>query len=141
MKTKRVKNLSKTALFRKLGYEPHPGQWLVHQSNAPRRVLACGARWGKTLCGAYEALAAALQPADQSVGWIVGPTYDIADRVFRRVYLAVLQHLNHRVVEMHQKRLWFRIRNMSGGVSEVRCKSADNPVSLLGEGLDWVISE
>jgi hypothetical protein len=28
---------------------------------------------------------------------------------------------------------------MAGGLSEVRAKSADNPVSLLGEGLDFVI--
>ena len=31
------------------------------------------------------------------------------------------------------------LRNMAGGLSEIRGKSADNPVSLLGEGLDWVI--
>jgi hypothetical protein len=28
---------------------------------------------------------------------------------------------------------------MAGGLSEIRGKSADNPVSLLGEGLDWLI--
>src|SRR5262249_38311281 len=31
------------------------------------------------------------------------------------------------------------VRNMAGGISEIRAKSADNPVSLLGEGLDWLI--
>jgi phage FluMu gp28-like protein len=31
------------------------------------------------------------------------------------------------------------LRNLGGGESEVRGKSADNPVSLLGEGLDWLI--
>lgn len=31
------------------------------------------------------------------------------------------------------------LRNMSGGLSEIRGKSADNPISLLGEGLDWLI--
>lgn len=29
--------------------------------------------------------------------------------------------------------------NLAGSVSEIRAKSADNPTSLLGEGLDWVI--
>jgi hypothetical protein len=85
MATTRLKRLSKRALFRRLGYEPHPGQWRVHRSRAPRRVLACGARWGKTMCGAYEAIAAALEPAEESIGWIVGPTYDLTDRIFRRV--------------------------------------------------------
>jgi hypothetical protein len=28
---------------------------------------------------------------------------------------------------------------MAGGQSEIRAKSADNPISLLGEGLDWVV--
>ena len=31
------------------------------------------------------------------------------------------------------------IRNLGGGLSEIRAKTADNPVSLLGEGLDWLI--
>jgi hypothetical protein len=31
------------------------------------------------------------------------------------------------------------LRNMAGGESEIRAKSADNPISLLGEGLDWVV--
>jgi hypothetical protein len=91
------------------------------------------------MCGAYEAIAAALEPAEESIGWIVGPTYDLTDRIFRRVHLAVMQHLRHRVVEVNEKQRWFQIRNMSGGISEVRCKSADNPVSLLGEALDFVI--
>ena len=108
--------LSKSKLFRSLGYEPHPGQQLVHESAAPRRVLACGARWGKTLCGAYEALAAALQPCDESVGWIVAPTYDLADRIFRYVHLAILQHLRHRVVTMKEGEKWFVIRNLAGGI-------------------------
>jgi hypothetical protein len=30
---------------------------------------------------------------------------------------------------------------MGGGLSEIRGKSADNPVSLLGEGLDWLIAD
>ena len=38
--------IDKRALFHDLGYEPHPGQLEVHLSSAPRRVLACGARWG-----------------------------------------------------------------------------------------------
>ena len=37
----------------------------------------------------------------------------------------------------HDRRLV--LRNMGGGLSEIRGKSADNPTSLLGEGLDFVI--
>src|SRR5690606_18508086 len=86
-----------------------------------------------------EGLAAALEPSKRSVGWVVAPTYDLADRVFREIQVVVFERLRHRVVLMkeHERRLV--LRNMAGGLSEIRGKSADNPVSLLGEGLDWVV--
>jgi len=51
--------LDKERFFRDIGYEPHEGQWEIHRSTAPRRIVACGVRWGKTVCAAHEALAAA----------------------------------------------------------------------------------
>jgi hypothetical protein len=131
--------LNKAALFADLGYEPHPGQQLVHESKALRRVLACGVRWGKTQCAAMEAIAAALAPARRACGWVVAPTYDLADKVFREVALFVAQHLRHRVEKLSEHDRFLLLRNMAGGISEIRGKSADNPVSLLGEGLDFVI--
>ena len=127
------------AFFRDLRYEPHVGQRQVHESPASRRVVACGVRWGKSLCSAMEGLAAAMAPAERSIGWVVAPTYDLADRVFREIQFIASQHLRHRIIAMkdHDRRLL--IRNMGGGISEIRGKSADNPVSLLGEGLDWLI--
>jgi hypothetical protein len=131
--------LNKGALFHDLGYTPHPGQVRVHESAASRRVLACGVRWGKTLCAAMEGLAAAMAPAERSFGWVVAPTYDLADKVFREIELVVARHLRHRVLSLRENERRIVLRNMAGGVSEIRGKSADNPVSLLGEGLDWVI--
>src|SRR4029450_6527733 len=131
--------LNKAALFRDLGYEPHPGQLEVHKSGAQRRILACGARWGKTRAAAMEALAAAMRPAERSMGWVVAPTYDLADKVFREIILIVAQKLRHRIITLKDNEKRLVIRNMAGGVAEIRAKSADNPVSLLGEGLDWVI--
>ena len=89
--------LNKLALFRDLGYVPHAGQLEVHNSDASRRILSCGVRWGKTLCAAMEGLAAAMQPCDRSIGWVVAPTYDLADRVFREIQYIAAQHLKHRV--------------------------------------------
>ncbi len=136
--TKKLR-LDKAALFRQLGYEPHEGQRAIHESRAPRRVVACGVRWGKTVCAALEGLAAALVPAERSIGWVVAPTYDLADRVFREIELYAAQKLSHRIVAMkdHERRLV--LRNLGGGLSEIRGKTADNPISLLGEGLDWLI--
>jgi hypothetical protein len=131
--------LNKDALFRDLGYSPHPGQLEVHRSTASRRIVACGVRWGKTLCAAMEGLAAAMEPKTKSIGWVVAPTYDLADKVFREMVLIVAQHLRHRIVTLKDNEKRIVLRNMAGGLSEIRGKSADNPVSLLGEGLDWVI--
>ncbi len=134
-----TRHLDKRALFADLGYEPHEGQQAIHNSLAPRRVVACGVRWGKTWAAAMEGLAAAMEPRERSIGWVVAPTYDLAERVFNQVVLVVASHLRHRIVSLkeHERRLV--LRNMGGGLSEIRGKSADNPVSLLGEGLDWVI--
>ncbi len=134
-----VRRLDKKALFADLGYVPHPGQVAIHESHASRRIVACGVRWGKTLAAAMEALAAAMEPRDRSIGWVVAPTYDLAERVFNQVVLVVASHLRHRIVSLkeHDRRLI--LRNLGGGISEIRGKSADNPVSLLGEGLDWCV--
>jgi hypothetical protein len=131
--------LNKAAFFRALRYEPHPGQREVHASRAPRRVLACGVRWGKSRAAAIEALTAAMEPKERSMGWVVAPTYDLADKVFREIVIIVAEHLRHRIVSLKENEKCLVLRNMAGGISEIRGKSADNPVSLLGEGLDWVI--
>lgn len=131
--------LDKRALFEALGYEPHTGQVLVHRSRAPRRVLACGSRWGKTMCAAHEAVAAMLEPREKSLGWIVAPSHDLADRVFRRIVEIVETRLKHRVREISPREQRIVLTNLGGGVSEVRGKSADRPYSLLGEGLHWMV--
>jgi len=131
--------LSKPALFAQLGYTPHPGQALVHRSRAKRRILCTGSRFGKSMCAAMEAVAAALEPRKRSMGWCVGPTLELADKVFREIVIVVAANLKHRLVELKQHDKKLVLRNLGGGLSEIRGKTADNPVSLLGEGLDWLI--
>ncbi len=135
----RPPRLNKSSFFRDIGYKPHAGQWEIHRSSAPRRVVACGVRWGKTLCAAAEGLAAAMEPKDRSCGWITSATYNLCDKVFREIVIFVGQHLRHRIVTLKESEKKIVLRNMAGGLSEIRGKSADNPVSLLGEGLDWVV--
>lgn len=139
--TTKLKGLNKRAFFRSLDYRPHPGQLAIHASKAPRRIVACGVRWGKTRCAAMEGLAATMSPCDRSFGWVVAPTYDLADKVFREILYLSARYLQHYVVSIKEGERRVVLRNMGGGISEVRAKSADNPVSLLGEGLDWVIAD
>ena len=135
----RTVRMPKKRLFAKLGYQPHHAQIEIHKSRAPRRIVACGVRFGKTLCAAMEAIAAAMEPRDRSMTWVVGPTYDLAEKVYREIITLCSEHLRHRIVLLkdHEKRLI--LRNMSGGISEIRGKSAENPVSLLGEALDFLV--
>jgi len=139
MKTSSSLHLRKRELFGYLGYEPHPGQVEVHRSRAPRRILACGVRWGKSTCAAMEAVAALMVPRERSIGWVVAPSYDLTERIFGRVREVVEGRLAHRVQEVNPRDRRIVIRNLLGGVSELRGKSADQPVSLLGEGLDWLV--
>src|SRR5437867_11475036 len=89
--------LRKREVFSQIGYVPHPGQLLVHRSKAPRRIVACGVRWGKTTCGVGEAVAALLEPRECSLGWVVAPSYDLADKTFRQVSDASQAHFRQRV--------------------------------------------
>jgi len=86
-----------------------------------------------------EGLVAAMEPKERSFGWVVAPTYELADKVFRELVVLTAEHLRHRIISLKEGERRIILRNMAGGLSEIRGKSADNPVSLLGEGLDWVI--
>lgn len=131
--------LNKQRLFADIGYQPHPGQLAIHLALELFRIVACGVRWGKTKCAAVEGLVAALQPAEYSVGWIVAPNYDLADRVFREIVLMVRKHLRHRIIAISESDGTLKLRNMMGGTSEIQTKSAESPDSLLGEGRDWLV--
>src|SRR5688572_23201928 len=109
--------LNKQVLFAQLGYQPHRGQLAVHRSKAKRRVLACGSRWGKSVCAAMEALLAAMEPRNRSMTWVVAPTLDLADKVFREVVIVVAEHLRHRIIEMKQGDKRLVLRNLAGGIS------------------------
>jgi hypothetical protein len=133
------RRLDKLTLFADVGYAPHPGQMLVHNSTERRRVLACGVRWGKTLCAAMEAFVALLKPSKSTIGWTVAPTLELSELVFSRVVAVMQRHFKHRIKEINARERRLVVVNFGGGLSELRGKSADAPDSLLGEGLDFVI--
>jgi hypothetical protein len=86
-----------------------------------------------------EAVTALLEPRDRTVGWLVAPTYDVCRRIYTGLCGAITQKLGHRVIELSPREQKIVVTNLAGGTSELRCKSADHPVSLLGEALDFVI--
>ena len=95
--------------------------------------MVCGRRFGKTTASAMEATYYASQP-DKKI-WLVGLSYDKADLMFREVWKTmVIGHAND-IVRASEKE---RIIKFKWGTT-VEAKSADNPDSLVGEGLDLLV--
>ncbi len=107
----------------------HPGQKEVLADPARFKVLACGRRWGKTRLGASVCLATAVQGG---VAWWVAPTYPVASVGWR-----LLQRLCRQIPGTRSNQVDRMITMPSGGWLQVR--SADDPDSLRGEGLDFVV--
>jgi hypothetical protein len=135
-----MKAISKAAFFEEAGYSPHPKQRLFHASKARFRVPVCGRRFGKSLMGAMDEAPGLMLPSRR--GWIVGPTYDLAEKEFRVLWnlfiikkkfgrsKRVKKAYNKRSGEMYIEFPW---------QTRLECRSADHPENLVGESLDFVI--
>jgi len=132
--------LDKFSIFRSINYEPHPRQVEIHRSSAPVRVAACGTRFGKSTLAAAEAFAASVEPSVRPRrGWIVAPNYDLADKVYREITLIARSCTPELILKDSEHERLLVLRNLGGSFTEIRGKSAENPASLMGEGLDWCI--
>ena len=109
----------------------HDGQAEVHYAQERFKVLAAGRRWGKTRLGVNECLATALQGG---TAWWVAPTYKMCDVGWRP-----LMKMASRLPEVEILKADRTIRIPGGGWVGIR--SADNPDSLRGDGLDLVIMD
>ena len=107
----------------------HPNQRDVARHQARFRVLVCGRRWGKTRLAVLESLAVALRGGRV---WWVAPTYAQASIGWRlaRPMAAAIPNATIREVD--------RVLRFPGG-GEIWFKSADNPDSLRGEGLNALV--
>lgn len=107
----------------------HDSQRMVAEHPARFRVLAAGRRWGKSRLGSALCVAEGLQGRR---AWWVAPTYKVANvgwRMIRRLGSQVPGAVVYRAD---------RTVTFPGG-GEVVVRSADNPDSLRGEGLDFVV--
>lgn len=93
------------------------------------RVLVCGRRWGKTRLGAALCVAEALSGGR---AWWVAPSYKMST-VGWRLVRALTRQIPGATVNKTER----TITLPTGG--EVVIRSADNPDSLRGEGLDFVV--
>ncbi len=121
--------------FKFTDYIPHDGQLKLHypEKDARFMVAVCGRRWGKSWSAAKEIECIVTQPNKRA--WVVAPTYQTAEKVFREVWNTCITQK-----QMPTRRASYRdmyIEFEWGSVFEG--KSADNPPSLVGEGLDLLV--
>jgi len=98
--------------------------------------MTCGRRWGKSLSASREAMKAMVKKPDQ-LGWVVAPSYELAEKVFRELYWGFQKHLPWMIHSSSMSKGGMYIELKNG--SKILGKSADNPVSLIGEGLNFLI--
>ena len=75
-------------------YIPHHGQSKLHFPTKDARfiVAICGRRWGKSVSASKEIEIMLNMPKTRS--WVVAPTYQTAEKVFREVWHSIIQNNN-----------------------------------------------
>ena len=131
----------KKQLFDKIGYKCDEKVEAFHKSNAKTKVVCAPARSSKSYSAGHDVIDVPLVP--NSITWIVGPNYGLAEKEFRYIHEALVLKrdkiglpkpkvclTNPRSGQLYIKWPW-------GSV--VECKTADRPDGLLGEQVDQVI--
>ena len=131
-------NEYKKEWFDFIGYNPHKGQNLLHNSPPNKRfiVACCGRRFGKSYAAAREAEIVLTQP--NKVVWIVAPSYQTSEKIFRQVYENLVIKLGYKPSKYSAKEQILQF-DWNGGTSFIQGKSAEHPSGLIGEGCDLVI--
>jgi len=135
-----AKVVDKNAYFARIGHHPHPKQWLYHNSSARFKIACCGRRFGKSLMAARDLQPELLIPDRRY--WIVGPTYDLAEKEFRYIWRDMIIGLklgrDKRVRKAYNKRAGEMYIEFPWG-TRLECRSAKHPETLVGDGLHGVI--
>lgn len=109
----------------------HPGQRRVAIHPARFHLTICGRRWGKTRLGALLCIRTA---ADGGRAWWVAPSYKMS-----KVGWRLIRRLAVQVPGADIQKAELSVAFPNGG--EIQVRSADNPDSLRGEGLDFVVMD
>jgi len=126
---------TKQNIFEYINYKPHSKQIPIHKSNTRFRFLCSGRRFGKSMLASREAVFAITESNQR--GWIVAPNYELTKKVFREVFIILNRFFSPLIEYQSESRQYIKLKNGS----ELIGKSADNPVSLLGEGLNFLIMD
>jgi hypothetical protein len=120
------------AQIRELRLHTQQGRVFKARKKFPRRVVACGRRWGKTIEGCTELVVGAGERPGKY--WYVAPTLKDARDIAWRVLIAMVPRTWLRRAP-NETRL--EIELVNGSI--VALKGADDPDSLRGRGLSGVV--
>ena len=112
----------------RLNAHPHEGQRAVHANPARFKVLSAGRRWGKTRLGVLECFDVATRGGR---AWWVAPTYKVSEVGWRPIK-RLAPRTGGELRRVDRQAVW-----PNGG--EITVRSADEPDSLRGDGLDLVV--
>jgi len=112
-------------------YHPFTAQRKFHDSPARFRVLVAGRRFGKTKAAVNEVIRAAIRKPG-SLNWWVAPTFSITRKGWRELFAFLPDEI---IANVSRTEVMVELVNRSS----IWFKSADNPDSLLSEGLDFVV--
>lgn len=132
--------VDKRKYFDLIKYKPHGRQWLFHESNARFKLPVCGRRFGKSFMVGKDVQTLLLVPNKRV--WIVGPTYDLAEKEFRVIWDDMIVRLG-----MGREPLIKKAYNKKQGNmfiefpwnTRLEVRSAERPDNLVGESLDYVV--
>lgn len=112
-------------------FELHHAQYNIHAHMARFKVVSAGRRFGKTRLAVLECINIANEGGR---AWWVSPTYKTSEVGWRP-----LRQMARRIPGVEIKLGDRQVNFPTGGSVAVR--SADNPDSLRGEGLDYVVMD
>jgi len=110
----------------------HQKQQRIFDSDARFKIVSCGRRFGKTWLAAYEILLKSGFIIPDGVSWVVSPRYKQTMIMWRRLKSILPMQLIDNVREGDKS-----IELTNG--HQIWAMSADDPDSLRGEGLDFVV--
>jgi len=123
----------------KINWKPHKNQKEILDKDKRNVVICAGRRFGKSMLCAYMIVKQVLESDKfrrKDMIWIVAPTYDLAGKVFD--YVAPwLYKIYGTSAFKYSNRPPQYIETKAG--TKIRCKSATEPNSLLGESVDLLI--
>jgi len=130
--------IRESVVRKQLGVEPHKKQEEIIEAyknpNIRDIIVVGGRRSGKSFISTYLTALETLKPKRKI--WIVAPTSELAQRVYAPFQELMAKMYSPGVVK-YLKKPYEKAVFPNGSV--VECKTADNPVSLLGEAVDLLI--